>query len=98
MLLPTHQKWPYQKKFLAILENFFFLKKPTKDTSTFTTIFLSLTLLSVFEILYLYGQHFGPYTVYSKRKNISNSKKQKKKQKKKKKKMAHLPTQSEIDG
>ena len=45
VLLPTHQNWPYPKKFFRPFWRIFFLIEHTAEF-TFTTIFLSQTLFS----------------------------------------------------
>ena len=54
---------------------FFFFVVLWKAFYIHYSLFIINFIFSCFEILCFYGQHFGPYTVYSKRKSISNSKK-----------------------
>ena len=62
--------WPFWR--------FFFYLFCKKAFYIHYNIFIINFIFSCFEILYFYGQHFEPYTVYSKRKSISDSKKKKK--------------------
>ena len=96
VLLPTHKNWPYPNFYFDHSGDCFFVVFFCKKPFSHYNLFIINFIFSCFEILYLYGQRFGPYTVYSKRKSISDS--AKKKKKKKKKKMTYLPTYSEIDG
>ena len=75
--LPT-KIGPTLKIFFAILENFFYWKAYYRQIYIHYNLFIINFIFSCsqcFEILYLYEQHFGPWTVYSKRKNLSDLKK-----------------------